>query len=66
MSELPVTGQAEVDHALAGLADLDQVPLEQHHERLTQAHAALHAALQGEGAGTGSATVAPRPGPRPT
>lgn len=43
-----MTGQPQVDEALAALADLDQAPLGEHHERLSRAHAALHATLQGD------------------
>jgi hypothetical protein len=39
------TGEAEVDAALAGLAELDELPVGQHHDRLAQMHEVLHRAL---------------------
>jgi hypothetical protein len=38
----PVTGEAAVDEAMAGLADLGSIPVADHHERLARAHEALH------------------------
>lgn len=38
----PVTGEAAVDEAMAGLADLGSVPVPDHHDRLARAHEALH------------------------
>ena len=42
---LPQTGDAEIDRALAGLADLPTMPLNEHHDRLTSVHEVLHRAL---------------------
>jgi hypothetical protein len=42
----PVTGEADVDEALAGLADLDAVPVTEHHDRLARAHEVLRTALE--------------------
>jgi hypothetical protein len=42
----PVTGDAAVDEALAGLAELDEVPLTEHHDRLARAHEVLRMALE--------------------
>ncbi len=52
----PATGLPAVDEALAGLADLDQRPVSEHHTDLAAAHEVLHAELespseQGEGRG---------------
>ncbi|GAB3624802.1 hypothetical protein GCM10027418_28870 [Mariniluteicoccus endophyticus] len=41
----PQTGHAEIDAALQRLADLDELDLASHHERLASAHEVLHAAL---------------------
>jgi hypothetical protein len=43
--DLPETGNPAVDDALLGLADLASAPLEEHHDRLAQVHAALQDAL---------------------
>lgn len=45
----PQTGEAAVDEALMGLAELSSAPLSQHHDRLAQAHERLHQALNGDG-----------------
>lgn len=39
------TGNADVDAALARLADLDGADLTDHHERLAAAHETLHGVL---------------------
>lgn len=39
------TGEPTVDAAVAELAGLDQVPLSEHHDRLTRVHDVLHQAL---------------------
>jgi hypothetical protein len=41
----PLTGNATIDDALLGLADLASAPLPDHHDRLAKAHEALHEAL---------------------
>jgi hypothetical protein len=41
----PETGDPEIDRALAGLADLPDAPLSEHHDRLASAHEVLHRAL---------------------
>ena len=41
----PQTGNADVDDALLGLADLAHAPLAEHHDRLAKAHEALQEAL---------------------
>ena len=41
----PLTGNATIDDALLGLADLTSAPLSDHHDRLAKAHEALHEAL---------------------
>jgi hypothetical protein len=41
----PLTGNATIDDALLGLADLASAPLSDHHDRLANAHEALHEAL---------------------
>jgi hypothetical protein len=47
----PVTGDAAVDEALAGLAELDELPLTEHPDRLARAHEVLRTALE---AGSGA------------
>lgn len=42
----PVTGDAEIDHALASVADLTEVPLHEHHGRLQAAQDTLVRALE--------------------
>ena len=42
----PSTGLPAVDDALARLADLDEQPVGEHHDRLSSAHEVLHDALQ--------------------
>ena len=37
----PPTGNATIDEALLGLADLASAPLSDHHDRLAKAHEAL-------------------------
>lgn len=41
----PITGDAEIDQALAEVSDLDHRPLVEHHDRLARAHEVLHGAL---------------------
>jgi hypothetical protein len=41
----PLTGQAVVDEALRGLADLGSTPLADHYDQLAKAHEALQEAL---------------------
>ena len=41
----PATGNAVLDDALLGLADLASAPLSDHHDRLAKAHETLHEAL---------------------
>jgi hypothetical protein len=41
----PATGDAEIDRALAELADLPSTPLGEHHDRLARVHEVLHRAL---------------------
>jgi len=45
-SGVPETGDARVDDALRGVADLDGVPVDEHAERLSAAHAALQEVLR--------------------
>lgn len=45
MVGLPMTGEAAVDDALLGLAELSSTPLPDHHDRLARAHESLHDAL---------------------
>jgi hypothetical protein len=42
----PVVDHPEVAEAMRLVADLDDQPLEAHHERLSRAHEVLHAVLQ--------------------
>jgi hypothetical protein len=42
----PATGLPAVDEALAGLADLDQRPVSEHHAALAAAHEVLHSELE--------------------
>jgi hypothetical protein len=42
----PATGDAAVDEALADLAELNAVPLTEHHDRLARAHEVLRSALE--------------------
>jgi hypothetical protein len=42
----PHTGDAAIDDALLGLADLASAPLSDHHDRLAMAHEALHQTLE--------------------
>ena len=42
----PATGLPAVDEALAGLNDLDQRPVSEHHAELAAAHETLHAELE--------------------
>jgi hypothetical protein len=44
--DLPSTGLAAVDEAVARLADLDERPVSEHHEVLAAVHEVLHAELQ--------------------
>lgn len=56
VDEPPATGLPAVDDALAGLADLDQRPVSEHHSELAAAHEVLHAELEspsGQGEGRG-------------
>ena len=46
VDEAPVTGLPAVDEALAGLAELDQHPVSEHHTELAAAHEVLHAELE--------------------
>jgi len=41
----PPTGNATIDEALLGLADVASAPLSDHHDRLAKAHEVLHDAL---------------------
>jgi hypothetical protein len=45
LPEPPVTGVADIDRAMAQLAGLDEVSLNEHHERLARAQTVLHDAL---------------------
>lgn len=45
----PVTGNAQVDRAVAEVADVSDLPLAEQHERLVAAHESLHRALDAEG-----------------
>ena len=45
----PSTGEPIVDEALLGLSELRSTPLAEHHDRLAQAHEALHLALERSG-----------------
>jgi hypothetical protein len=42
----PTTGNPEIDEALGGLADLDSVPVAEHHDRLAEVQARLQTALE--------------------
>ena len=46
---MPSTGDPTIDDALQDLHDLPSTPLAEHHDRLAQAHEALHAALERSG-----------------
>ena len=46
VDEPPATGLPAVDEALAGLAELDQRPVSEHHTELAAAHEVLHAELE--------------------
>jgi hypothetical protein len=48
-TDMPTTGDPAIDGALQGLRDLPSIPLDGHHDRLAQAHEALHAALERSG-----------------
>jgi hypothetical protein len=54
----PTTGNAPIDNALLGLADLPSAPLSDHHDRLAKAHEVLHQAL--DPSGDHSETAEPR------
>jgi hypothetical protein len=43
---VPSTGEPVVDDALRGLPELRSTPLAEHHDRLAQAHEALHLTLE--------------------
>ena len=45
-SATTATGNAAVDEALADLAELDGVPLTEHHDRLARAHEVLRSTLE--------------------
>lgn len=45
----PVTGEAAIDEALAGLNDLGSLPLPEHPDSLARAHERLHQALNRDG-----------------
>jgi hypothetical protein len=65
----PPTGEAAIDDALLGLAELGSLPLDEHHDRLARAHEALQSALDAPVGELGSRPVSgpgaapPRPGP---
>lgn len=42
---VPMTGEAAVDDALSGLAELASTPVTDHHDQLARAHESLHDAL---------------------
>ena len=46
---MPTTGDPAIDDALQNLHDLPSIPLGEHHDRLAQAHEALHVALERSG-----------------
>ncbi|WP_420175555.1 hypothetical protein [Luteococcus sp. OSA5] len=46
LAEPPETGNPRVDEALATVRDLTEVPLAEHHDRLTAVQDALSAALE--------------------
>jgi hypothetical protein len=46
---VPSTGDPTIDEVLRGLADVQSLPLAQHHDRLARAHEALHLALERSG-----------------
>jgi hypothetical protein len=48
-TDMPATGEPVIDAALQSLQDLPTIPLAEHHDRLAQAHEALHAALERSG-----------------
>jgi hypothetical protein len=52
-----VTGDTAIDEALARLAELDAVPLSEHHDVLARAHEVLRTALE---AGSGEPTTGGR------
>ena len=63
----PPTGEAAIDDALLGLAELRSLPLDEHYDRLARAHEALQSALDapvetGGPPSPGAPGVAPGPG----
>lgn len=49
----PDTGHPEIDAAVGRLEGLEQLPVGQHHDELTQVHEVLDRALNPEAAGSG-------------
>jgi hypothetical protein len=47
----PATGDAAIDGALADLAELDTVPVTEHHDHLARAHEVLRTALEAGSSG---------------
>ena len=48
-TSLPATGDPTIDQALGRLAELTELPVAEHHDRLAQAHAVLDQVLGREG-----------------
>ena len=47
----PATGEPSVDAALGRLPELTELPIDQHYDRLAQAHAVLDGVLHADGDG---------------
>ena len=45
LTQRPPTGVEEIDAALVDLDDLAELPVSEHHDRLSRVHEALHTAL---------------------
>lgn len=54
VTDLPRTGEPEVDRTLESLQGLESAPLADHHDRLARVHEELHAALNADRSRTGS------------
>ena len=47
----PATGEPSIDEALGRLSELRHLPVDQHYDRLAQAHTVLHEVLDRDGDG---------------
>ncbi len=63
VGRVPETGDPRVDDALRGVDDLHEVPVDEHAERLSTAHAALQEVLRTPV--DPASPARPQPAPRP-